>query len=156
MIKTQVKTYREANLFMRNAQAWLADHKDPSKMAHAVTRVIKRLEGPLRTHQDRVDDAIIEHAKCDEKGTLLQEDGSYRYDKEGARKRLAKLRELSEETFEFEPYYCTDRPDLNHLERLVFAGFVLPEDDDETLGVETNGVTSDPQRAVEEALETSV
>jgi hypothetical protein len=123
------KTNRQLINFINFARLFMQQHKEQTKFRYALERMDKRLGKQIESYTEAVADLQIEHAATDEKQAILtDEQGNFRYTKDGIRARNKAQRELLEQPVEIEPYMATEVPDdLSDAEKQACAGFVIPE-----------------------------
>lgn len=120
-------TYQDVFVFNNTAQQWLIDHKEDSKFAYALRKVLKGCERTITTYRELVEDANIAHCLADEKGKILKDaQGGYEFDKAGANARNTAVRPLVYADVVVVPFMAADVPALAAQERAAFEGFVIP------------------------------
>jgi hypothetical protein len=124
-----MKTYQDVFTFRQVASTWLSAHKDESKFAYALRKVVKQCQPLVVAYQEHLEDLDIEYCSTGDKDVILTDDkGGMVYTKENLRKRNAARRALFMTLVEVTPYLAASVPeDLSEAEREVLAGFVLPE-----------------------------
>lgn len=130
------KSYRAIATFVGAAGSWLENHTTESKFRYAVKKVLKQASARWDEHNEKQQDLAIEHCLTDKDGSVRYVDNDPRkgheYSKEGLRKLIASRKALSESLVDVTPFMAKDVPqDLVEAQREAFAGFVLPELDDE-------------------------
>ncbi len=125
------KTNQQLVAFINYARGYLQSNQDQTKFRYALERMDKRLKPQIEEYSDALNDLQIEHAATDGHGALLaDEQGNFRYTKDGLRGRNKAQRELLEKAVEFEPYFATELPsELTDREKVVCAGFVIPQEE---------------------------
>ncbi len=142
-------TYADVIKFLNVAGAWLAG--DPAnartKLAYAIERVRTRAEKIVREYNTRLADIAVEHCETDDKGIILEgPQGQYRFKKEQRKACLDEQRKLADQQVEIEPYFATKLPTdkdgksaLTANEAVAFTGFVISEEDAESLFEDKDG-----------------
>jgi hypothetical protein len=102
-----------------------------TKLSYAIEKVSKQTDGYISEYRDAVQDIGIEYAAVDSDGVLLvQEDGSFKFTKEGLKNKVRDERDLLKEwkdkEFDVEPFYSTELPeDISDAMLDVLTGFVI-------------------------------
>ena len=148
-----MKTFQDILVFFNAAGPWLEKHKADSKFAYAVKKVHKQCKARWDSYSEQVEDIDIEHCAVDEKtGVILKDErAGLQFTKEGIKKRNAARRALFLSDAGVTPFLGKNPPaDLTDAERDAFAGFVLPELDEDEEPAAVEQLKAKPRRIDQE------
>lgn len=133
------KTHEEVFDFIKVAQRYLAEHKEQTKLRHALLRELKWALKVHKRYQRRVEDIQIEYCWTDERGVITTDArGELEFTREKIVERNKALRDLYDSAIEVETYFATEVPDtLTEEERDAFEGFVLRAEEEPAAAKET-------------------
>lgn len=107
---------------------YLTVHSEKTKFAYALNRMTSRTETIAKEYNEWREDKLVELASVDEKGNLIKNDkGEYSFTPANTTAFAKAHREKVMEKVEVKEYMATEIPDLEFNEEEAFAGFVIPE-----------------------------
>ena len=123
-MKTTYRAFTEAYRLCSELQK---DPNQPEKFRYACGRFVAKNKSAAMAHDEKLMDLRVDHAATDDSGFFLkEEDGSYRYTKEGFKKLNEAARKLAAEEVQIEPYLSSDQPkELPEIQLEILAGFVI-------------------------------
>jgi hypothetical protein len=75
-----------------------------TKISQKLGKVAKKLEKYINEYNEQVEEIRIDNASTDDKGVILKEEkGGYKFSKEGLKKVMKQVKELTEKEFKYEP-----------------------------------------------------
>lgn len=100
------KTYRELVALVSVINAVMENQEQLSDNVKGIKKLQKigeRIKSELSYYNEKLEDLRLDNAHTDENGCLiLDEKGNYKYSKEGLKNLNKKIKELLEDTFEFD------------------------------------------------------
>jgi hypothetical protein len=118
-------TFERFLSFLANGRNYCSTEQK-SKLTYAIEKVIKLNKKAIDTYNETLEDARIDNAATDEKGTLLMDGNQYRYTKDGAKSLNKAIRDLKNSEVEIEFYHAAELPkDLNEDLAEALGGFVI-------------------------------
>lgn len=75
-----------------------------TKVSQKLGKVAKKLEKYVNEYNEQVEEIRIDNASTDDKGVILKEEkGGYKFSKDGLKKVMKQVKELTEKEFKYEP-----------------------------------------------------
>jgi hypothetical protein len=75
-----------------------------TKVSQKLGKIAKKLEKYVIEYNEQVEEIRIDNASTDDKGVILKEEkGGYKFSKEGLKKVMKQVKELTEKEFKYEP-----------------------------------------------------
>jgi predicted nuclease with TOPRIM domain len=93
-------TYRELIILIENIKLNLKDQE--TKGQKKLFKIYEKLKSHIDDFQAKIEEARLDHAAVDDKGNLiLDEKGSYKYNKDGLKKLNADLKKIEDSEFDY-------------------------------------------------------
>lgn len=121
------KTNQQIINFINAVGAYVQAHPEDTKFKYALNAVAKRARKLYEKYANSLEDLRIKFAAVDKDNTILRnEQGGFKFTKEGLLAFRADSTALLEAEVEIEPFTAEDVPvDLNADFKEIFEGFVL-------------------------------
>lgn len=122
--------YEKLIEFLQVSARWISDKNNAkTKLGYAIERVRKNCKRHIDAYNEAVQDLQVDNAATDDKGVLLtEENGAYKYTREGMKNLNKAIRELRKKDVEVEVYHASELPEeLSDEMKEVFDGFVIKE-----------------------------
>jgi transcriptional regulator of heat shock response len=75
-----------------------------TKVSQKLGKVAKKLEKYVNEYNEQIEEIRIDNASTDDKGVILKEEkGGYKFSKEGLKKVMKQVKQLTEKEFTYEP-----------------------------------------------------
>jgi hypothetical protein len=122
-------SYADIFQFIQNANNWLSNHKDETRIHYALRKLIKQCNKLIVVYQEKIEELNIDNCSVDEKGIILRDErNEYKFTKEGLKKRNEQRREEYEKLQVITPFYITDKSPLSEADIDNFRGFIVETD----------------------------
>lgn len=77
---------------------------EDTKVSQKLGKIAKKLEKYVIEYNEQVEEIRIDNASTDDKGVILKEEkGGYKFSKDGLKKVMKQVKELTEKEFKYEP-----------------------------------------------------
>ncbi len=77
---------------------------EDTKVSQKLGKIAKKLEKHVIEYNEQVEEIRIDNASTDDKGVILKDEkGGYKFSKDGLKKVMKQVKELTEKEFKYEP-----------------------------------------------------